>query len=233
MANDDTKRNAGEDNQKKDLIMKLIAGLVLSALLLSANTQTVMAQECGPNCPICSGSVFSTETMLSTSTILTRVLVFPEGEETFVTGVKLALSPRLDVGVSYLGSSGSVIFTARTLLLQEEDIRPGIVAGIGSVRADASDQSVFLSLTKNLEDALGPPVRISLGVAGYLSGGKRLYPIGTVSYFHKEKLLPFISYDGLNVNYGVSWFMSEKLNIGLMYVENRYLGISTGLRITR
>jgi len=79
----------------------------------------------------------------------------------------------------------------------------------------------------------GPPIRISLGAAGYLSGGEKLYPIGTVSYFHKEKVLPFISFDGLNINYGISWFLFETLNVGLMYVENRYLGLSTGLRISR
>ncbi len=213
--------------------MKLSAAVMLIVPLMLSGTPNVGAQECGPNCPICSGSVFSTETMLSTSTILTRALVFPDGEETFITGVKMALSPRLDVGVSYLATSRSVVFTARTLLLQEQELRPGIVAGIGSVRADASDQSIFLSLTKNLEDVLGPPIRISLGAAGYLKDGDRLYPIGTVSYFYKEKVLPFISYDGLNINYGISLFLSETLNVGVMYVENRYLGLSTGLRISR
>ncbi len=213
--------------------MKLSAVPILITLLSMAPVSAVRAQECGPNCPICSGSVFNTETMLSTSTILTRVLVFPDGEEKVVSGIKMALTSKLDFGVSYLTTSQSVIFNARVLLLGEEELRPGVVAGIGSVRADASDQSVFLSLTKNLEDVIGPPVRISLGAAGYLRGGEKLYPIGTVSYFYKEKLLPFISYDGLNINYGVSWFLFETLNIGLLYVENRYLGLSTGLRISR
>ncbi|MFC1628243.1 hypothetical protein ACFL3H_03920 [Gemmatimonadota bacterium] len=122
--------------------MKLITCLLLSTLLVLAYAPSVMTQECGHNCPICSGSVFNTETMLSTSTILTRVLVFPQGEEKYVSGVKFALSPKLDIGVSYLGTSQSIIFNARILLLEEEELKPGIVAGIGSVRADASDQSV-------------------------------------------------------------------------------------------
>jgi len=213
--------------------MKSIAVSALTLALLTGTGPGTLAQECGPNCPICSGSVFSTETMLSTSTILTRALVYPEGEESFVAGLKYAFSPRFDMGISYLGTSGSVILNARTLLLQEEEVRPGIVAGVGTLRADAAEYAAFVSATKNLEDALGPPLRISVGLAGYLSGGEQIYPIWTVSYFHKEKLLPFVSYDGLNTNFGVSWFLSETLNIGLMYVENRYMGISTGLRISR
>ncbi|MFC1540276.1 hypothetical protein ACFL41_02150, partial [Gemmatimonadota bacterium] len=177
--------------------MRSISAVALIILLALPSAPGVQAQECGPNCPICSGSVFSTETMLSTSTILTRALVFPDGEESFVAGVKYAFSPRLDVGVTYLGTSSSVIFNARTLLLQEGEYRPGLVAGVGTLQADAAEYAAFISATKNLEDALGPPLRISLGLAGYLSGDNKLYPIGTLSYFYKEKLLPFISYDGL------------------------------------
>lgn len=207
--------------------------LLVSILIASATFIPVAsAQDCGPNCPICSGSGFNTETMLTSRTVFTNVLVFPDAEETLVAGVKLAVSRRFDIGLGYLSKSRDIIWNARALLLLEEDWKPAVIAGIGSVRADASDQSVFITASRNLESNIGVPLRLSVGAATYLSGSGRVYPIGTVSYFYKEKLFPFISFDGKNTNYGISYFIFETFHVGLMYVENRFLGLTTGLRIT-
>lgn len=192
----------------------------------------VSAQACGPNCPICSGSGSNTETMLSSRTIFTSVLYFQDAEETFITNFKLALSSRFDVGVGYLNQNRDVIWNARALLLAEENGWPAVIAGIGSVKANASDQSAFITATRSLEDDLGKPIRISLGMASYLSGSKKTYLIWTLSFLYRDKLFPFISSDGLNINYGVSYFLSETMNLGVLRVENRYLGMMLGYRFT-
>jgi hypothetical protein len=191
------------------------------------------AQDCGPNCPICSGSGFDTEAMLSNKTVFTNARLFPDAEETLIGGMKLAVSSRLDLGLNYLTTSRKVLWNARALLVVEEDWKPAIILGIGSVRANTSDQSIFLTATRNLESTVGVPLRLSVGAAAYLSESDRVYPIGTLSHLYKEKLFPFISYDGVNFNYGAAYFVLETLHIGLIYAENRYLGLTTGFRFAR
>jgi hypothetical protein len=97
---------------------------------------------------------------------------------------------------------------------------------------DASDQSAFITATRNLEEDLGQPIRISLGMARYLSGSDKIYPIWTLSYLYREKLFPFLSSDGLNTNYGISYFLTESMNLGVIRVENRFIGLMAGYRFT-
>ena len=53
----------------------------------------------------------------------------------------------------------------------------------------------------------------------------------TSSYLYKEKLFPFISYDGVNTHLGISYILQERYNIGLIYLEQRYFGLAAGLRL--
>ena len=214
------------------MIKRIFLPALTTLMMILAAGSVVYAQVCGPNCPICSGSGSNTETMLSSKTLFASVIYFEDAEETFITNLKLAVSSRFDVGVGYLNQSREVIWNARALLLPEENGWPAVIAGVGSVKANNSDQSAFLTATRNLEDDLGKPIRISLGMAKYLSGSNKTYLIWTVSYLYREKLFPFISSDGLNTNYGISYFLSETMNLGVLRVENRYLGMMLGYRFT-
>ena len=214
------------------MVRKSLLPALFALMVILPVGSVVSAQVCGPNCPICSGSGSNSETMLSPRTLFTSVLYFEDAEETFITNFKLALSRRFDVGVGYLNQSSDVIWNARVLLMAEENGWPAVIAGIGSVKANNSDQSAFITATRSLEDDLGKPIRISFGMATYLSGSNKIYPIWTLSYLYREKFFPFISSDGLNTNYGISYFLSEWMNLGVVRVENRYLGMMLGYRFT-
>ncbi|MCP4724837.1 MAG: hypothetical protein GY863_07365, partial [bacterium] len=68
--------------------MKIITVVIVFLLLVS----NAFAQECGPGCPICSGSGSNTESLLAKGVVLSSVLMIPEGEEdTFIPTFKTAI----------------------------------------------------------------------------------------------------------------------------------------------
>jgi len=211
-------------NMKKFIIVLTIILSVMSINLLA------VGQECGPNCPLCSGSGLNSEALLSKGTIMGSLLVAPGGEETIIPAVKFALHKRIDLGIGYINKSNIIIWNTRFLISEESEKYPGIIIGSGSVRTGGSDQSVFITATKNLEDYIDKPFRFSFGTSSVISDLHKIYFIGTVSYLYKEKIFPFLSYDGLNAHLGFSYILKENFNIGLILIEKRYVGISTGIR---
>ncbi len=212
--------------------MKLLKVMIFIAVIGLCFQTVLFAQECGPNCPICSGSGSNTGTLLASGVILGNVLVVPDGEETMIPTVKFAVHKRLDIGLGYLNKSEKALWNARFLIHEEKEKLPGVIAGTGSVRIGGDDQSAFVALTKNFEDNIGVPFRLTVGAASLLSEFEKGYFIGTISYLYKEKLFPFISYDGQNENYGISYILMERINIGLLYLENEYFAMTTGFRFT-
>jgi hypothetical protein len=204
--------------------------IFLALIALSIISSFSYAQDCGPNCPLCSGSGLNTEGMLIPGTIFANVLFVPDGEETVVSTLKFATHKRLNIGIGYINKSEAFIWNARLLLLQEKEKFPGFVVGTGSVRMGGSDQSVFFSATKNFEENLGIPLRISVGAASIVPDFNEIYFIGTVSYLIKEVLFPFVSYDGINPHYGATLQLFKNFTIGAYYIEKEYLGFSAGLR---
>ncbi len=210
-------------------MMKSVVVFILTILLLLCSS-IIIAQECGPNCPICSGSGSNTESLLAKGVWLGNALMVPGGEDTFIPTFKTAIHDRIDIGFGYLNKSREAIWSVRVLLFPERERSPGLIAGSGSVRMGGSDQSVFITATKNFEDNIQIPIRLSLGTASVLPDMDIYYFIGTASYLYKEKLFPFITYDGINTHYGVSYILLEKINIGLLYLENERFGLSAGIR---
>jgi len=203
----------------------LLVFLTISLLFLSS-----FAQECGPNCPLCSGSGINTEGMLVPGTIFANALFVPEGEETVVSTLKFAVHKRLNLGIGYINKSEDFIWNARLLVLEEKEKLPGLVVGTGSVRMGGSDQSVFFSATKNFEENLGLPLRISAGAASVVSDFNEVYFIGTISYSIKNMLTPFVTYDGINPHFGATLQLFKYFTVGGYYIEKEYLGFSAGLR---
>jgi len=199
-------------------------------IILSILSTLSYAQDCGPNCPLCSGSGLNTEGMLVPGTIFANALFVPDGEETFVSTLKFAAHKRLNLGIGYINKSEAFIWNVRLLLLEEKEKFPGLVVGTGSVRMGGSDQSVFFSATKNFEENLGLPLRISAGAASLVPDFNEVYFIGTVSYLIKEVFFPFVSYDGLNPHFGATLQLFENFTLGAYYIEKEYLGFSAGLR---
>ena len=204
--------------------------LIILLLALSILSTFAFAQDCGPNCPLCSGSGLNTEGMFVPGTIFANALFVPDGEETVVSTLKFAAHKRLNLGIGYINKSDAVIWNARLLVFEEKEKLPGIVVGTGSVRLGGSDQSVFFSATKNFEENLGLPLRISAGAASIVPDFNEVYFIGTVSYLIKEVLFPFVSYDGINPHFGATLQLFEKFTIGGYYIEKEYFGFSAGVR---
>ena len=204
--------------------------LLFISLFIAVLCVSSFAQECGPNCPLCSGSGLNTEGMLVPGTIFANAIFVPEGEETVVSTLKFAAHKRLNLGIGYINKSEAFIWNARLLVLEEKEKLPGLVIGTGSVRMGGSDQSVFFLATKNFEENLGLPLRISAGAASVFSDFNEVYFIGTISYLIKDVLFPFVSYDGINPHFGATLQLFENFTIGGYYIEKEYLGVSAGLR---
>ncbi len=63
---------------------------------------TAPSQECGPGCPVCSGSGSSTGALLPSGTMVSTIMSIPNGEdETAVLNLRAGLTSWLDVGLGY------------------------------------------------------------------------------------------------------------------------------------
>ena len=72
----------------------------------------VNAQECGPSCPVCSGTTDGS--LLAPMSFMISTMSIPGGEdETGLFSLRYGISPRLDAGIGYTGNSEKVIWTAR------------------------------------------------------------------------------------------------------------------------
>ena len=83
--------------------------IVLITVILSMNN-VVSAQECGPSCPICSGSTDGS--LLSTGSFLFSGIIIPGGEEEIgVLNFRYGAFSRIDLGAGYAFKSEEVVIT--------------------------------------------------------------------------------------------------------------------------
>jgi len=88
------------------------------------------AQQCGPGCPICSGSGSSTGALLPSGTLISTGMFIPEGEdETGVLNLRAGVTPWLDLGFGYTVESKKLIWNVRLQPLAEKESswRPGVI----------------------------------------------------------------------------------------------------------
>ncbi|OQX95508.1 hypothetical protein B6I21_05015 [candidate division KSB1 bacterium 4572_119] len=120
--------------------------------------------------------------MLNPGTILVKTIFAPEVEEKVVSMLKLAAHKKFNLGVGYIKKSEDFLWNARLLVWDEKEKLPGLVIGTNSVRIGGSDQSVFFSATKNFEENLSLPLRITAVAASIVSDFSDVYFIGSVIY---------------------------------------------------
>jgi hypothetical protein len=216
---------------KKDLGMNRLVVFVFVITLGAAIT--AQAQECGPGCPVCSGSGSSTGALVPSRTFISTAMFIPNGEEeTTVFNLRAGVTKRLDLGIGYTVKSDKLIWSARwqPIVEDESSWRPSIILGTGSVQTGKNDQSIFVQMTKAFEFSEKFSVRFSLGVASLLPELDKRYLLANVTMTVTERWSPFVSYDGLNFHMGLSWLPTDWLFIAGLMVETKYPSILIGFR---
>ncbi len=95
------------------------------------------AQQCGPGCPVCSGSGSSTGALLPSGTMVSTIISIPNGEdETAVLNLRAGVTSWLDVGLGYTVKSKEPIWSVRLQPVAEDESswRPAVILGTGSVQ---------------------------------------------------------------------------------------------------
>lgn len=192
-----------------------------------------IAQECGPFCPVCSGSGSSTGALVSSGTVISNLLYIPAGEEeTGVINFRGGITSWLDLGIGYTVKAEKPIWSIRWQPLNEAEsgLRPAVITGTGSIQTGGGDQSIFLQLSKAWEFSEMFSARLSTGIASLLPDLNKLYGLAGITLTVKESWSPFVSYDGVNFHSGLSWIATDWLTIAAILVETKEPAISIGLR---
>ncbi len=211
--------------RKRSFFVSLLMLLLLSVLI----TAQALSQECGPSCPVCSGTGDATGALVPVGNLIISNIAIPYGaEETYIINLRAGVFPWMDIGVGYAFKSTTPVWSIRFQPLKEEedDWKPGLLIGTGSVRTGGSDQSLFMQVLKSWEFGEDFALQINGGVALLMPGFDRLYGLAGITTLIKEKWSIFTSYDGINLHFGCSWIPTESLAVSTMLVEARDLAIS-------
>ena len=208
--------------------------LILSLFFIIILPEVAIVQECGPFCPVCSGTGSSTSALVSRGVIIPNMLYIPQGdEETGVISLRSGVTTWLDLGVGYTIKAEKLIWSVRLQPLNEVEssiYRPSIIVGTGSVQTGRSDQSVFIQLSKSWEINELFSFRISSGIASLLPEVDKYYGLAGITLTITEKWSPFVSYDGISFHPGLSWIPKDWLAIGAVLIESKEPAISVGIR---
>ena len=110
------------------------------------------------------------------------------------------LHPRFSIGIEYNPLAGKVSPLANFVALTETAKRPALILGTSSDRIGTpSGQSVYATISKNLEKEIGLPIAPYFGVA-YGSYENRFRAIGGLNINFTNKLGSTILYDGVKIH---------------------------------
>ena len=208
---------------------------VLIFIIIILFAGSLMAQECGPGCPVCSGGGSSIGALLEPRTVITNFLYIPNAEEeTGIISFRAGVTSWMDIGMGYALDTEKIQWSARIQAFAESEssFRPALILGTGSVQTGGSDQSLYLQLTKSWEFNESFSTRISAGTASLLPELDKLYTLAGLTLTVTDKWSPFISYDGINYHPGLMWLPFDWLNIAGIYVESEEPAVSAGFRST-
>ena len=202
----------------------LIAFVVLSS--------PVLAQECGPGCPACSGK--ATGDLLSPGTVLASGLFIPDAEEeTVVTKVGYGVFPWMDIGIGYAVDSEEVIWSARVrpVAQDREGWRPALVVGTGSVQTGGSDQSAYVQVAKSVEIVEGRlGASAAAGYATDLTDLEEGWGMASAALTLFDRISPFYTYDGVNSHAGLSYFATDWLTVTAYALEMEQAALMVGIQ---
>ncbi len=207
--------------------------IYISLLLVLILAGMSFAQECGPNCPVCSGAGGNDGALLSQKAVMVSALSIPTAdEEKTVLNVRYGILNWLDAGIGYAINTEKLLWNVRTqpILEQEGGWRPGLILGSGSVQTGGSDQSIYAQLIKSWEISENFGMRFSAGAATLLPDFNEAYGLGGITASFKERYAVFASYDGKSVHEGVSWIPSDWMTLSFLMVESEFPAISIVFR---
>jgi hypothetical protein len=195
--------------------------IIIFAFCLSLNC-LIQAQTCGPNCPACSGTIDGSLTPLKSISL--QGLYIPTGEEEFgIMSLKYGAFDWLDLGIGYTFKAEKVIWNARLQPIKqnEDNWKPSIVIGTGSIRTGSSDQSIYLNVLKSKEFSENFAISVSGGIATLASDLDKYYGIGNVSLIFIEKITTFVNFDGISFHEGIMWTVNDWFTAGIMLIESK------------
>ena len=213
-------------------MQKLKSFYLILFILLLINISS--AQECGPFCPVCSGTGSSTGALVSPGVLIPNILYIPNGEEEqAVVNLRGGITSWIDAGIGYAFEEETMLWSLRVLILQEEEStwQPTLIFGTGSVQMGKSDQSVFVQFSKSWEFNEVFSLRISSGVASLIPELEEYYGLAGLTLTITESWSPFISYDGKNFHPGLSWIPTDWFTISGIILESEEPAISAGFRL--
>jgi hypothetical protein len=108
------------------------------------------SQECGPNCPACSGG--SSGGIIAKNNLVVSALGIPASDDEYaVANVRYGVFNWMDVGVGYAFKAKDPIWSLRIKPLAEKEDKwyPGIIIGTGVFVQVVVDQSVLWDADKN------------------------------------------------------------------------------------
>ena len=203
--------------------------IFVSLLLILLLAGMTYAQECGPNCPVCSGAGANDGALLSKRSVMISGLSIPTAdEERAVFNTRYGILSWLDAGIGYAARTEEVLWNIRAqpVLEQEKGWRPGIILGTGSVQTGGSDQSVYAQLIKSWEISESFGLRFSVGTATLVPDFEETYGLAGITTSFFERYAAFASYDGESFHEGVSWIPLDWLSLSFLMVETEFPAVS-------
>lgn len=203
--------------------------MIIIVIIISGNI--LGAQECGPFCPVCSGS--SDGSLLAPGSFLFTSMYIPNGdEEKGLMNLRYGVFSWLDLGIGYSIKAKKIIWNARAQVLKEDEKGwlPGIILGTGSVQTGGSDQSIYINLTKSWEFSESFAMRITTGIASLVPELSKTYGIFGVTLSIAEKFSIFTNFDGINFHEGISWILTDWISISALLIESKNLAVSVGIK---
>jgi hypothetical protein len=195
--------------------------LFISALILVFNS-VILAQGCGPNCPACSGTTDGN--LISAKSLSLQGMYIPTGEEEFgIMSLKYGAFDWMDLGIAYTFKAEKIIWNARLQVIKqnEDNWKPNIILGTGSIRTGSSDQSIYVNVLKTKEFSENFAMSVSGGVASLASEIDKIYGIGNVSFIFMEKITTFVNFDGISFHEGIMWTVNDWFTAGFMMIESK------------
>lgn len=170
---------------------------------------------------------------MPSGTVVLTAMAIPKGEDdTGILSLRTGVTSWLDLGLGYSIKTEKLIWSVRFQPIAEDESswRPGIILGTGSVRTGRSDQSVFLQLTKAFDFGENISARFSVGIASLLPDLNQEFFLASLTMTVVECWSPFLSYDGRNFHFGLSWIPVDWLFIAGLMIEAKNPAILIGYR---
>ena len=212
---------------KSKFIVKL--GAIITVMFFALNIS--FAQECGPNCPACSGG--SGGKLINKNDLVASVLgIATSDEEIAVATVRYGIFSWMDAGIGYAFQAKKPIWSIRLQPFAENEDKwyPGLILGTGSVRTGGSDQSIYGMLTKTVEFSEKFAIGTYVGAASIFKKMDEPFFLSGLSFVFVEKFTLFSSYDGVSFHEGFSWTATDNLTLSAMVIETRYPALSISFR---